>query len=140
MKGLVEGSDYEFRVIAVNEAGESKPSDSCTKFTAKNPYTQPSAPIKPVAKIVKKSSQVTWSPPSSDGKSKIISYKLEFKDTLSKAWKTISEDIKDTSYIMDNLEPGKEIEFRVSALNKAGYGPTSTPSNSIKYGKYKYKP
>lgn len=33
--GLTEGNDYEFRVIAVNKAGESEPSDPSDFVTAK---------------------------------------------------------------------------------------------------------
>lgn len=33
--GLVEGNDYQFRVIAVNAAGPSAPSDASKVFTAK---------------------------------------------------------------------------------------------------------
>ena len=35
---LTEGSEYEFRVIAENKAGQSKPSDVSDKFIAKPPY------------------------------------------------------------------------------------------------------
>lgn len=35
---LNEGSIYQYRVSAVNKKGESKPSEPCEPFTAKNPY------------------------------------------------------------------------------------------------------
>ena len=35
---LLEGTEYEFRVIAVNKKGESSPSTPSTSFLAKNPY------------------------------------------------------------------------------------------------------
>lgn len=35
---LIEGTVYEFRVVAVNAKGESKPSEPTEPFTAKNPY------------------------------------------------------------------------------------------------------
>lgn len=33
--GLIEGNEYLFRVLAVNKAGQSEPSDSSKTFTAK---------------------------------------------------------------------------------------------------------
>lgn len=36
--GLIEGNDYLFRVIAVNKAGQSEPSDTSKTFTAKPRY------------------------------------------------------------------------------------------------------
>jgi len=35
--GLIEGTEYFWRVVAVNARGESEPSDSCD-FIAKNPW------------------------------------------------------------------------------------------------------
>lgn len=35
---LLEGTEYIYRVIAVNKRGESKPSEASHKFIAKNPY------------------------------------------------------------------------------------------------------
>ena len=41
---LIEGTDYDFRVCAVNAAGNGKFSDTCGGFTAKNPFTVPGKP------------------------------------------------------------------------------------------------
>lgn len=38
IKGLQEGHDYEFRVKAINEEGESEPLTTDRSITAKNPY------------------------------------------------------------------------------------------------------
>ena len=33
--GLIEGNEYQFRIIAVNKAGQSEPGDSSKTFVAK---------------------------------------------------------------------------------------------------------
>ena len=38
VKGLQEGNEYEFRVSAVNKAGQGKPSLPSPSFVAKHPY------------------------------------------------------------------------------------------------------
>ena len=38
MSDLIEGRDYEFRVIAENEVGMSKPSDTAGPYKAQEPY------------------------------------------------------------------------------------------------------
>ena len=43
-KDLVEGSEYNYRVCAVNEAGVGPPSDDTGVFTAKDPYDKPGKP------------------------------------------------------------------------------------------------
>ena len=47
VKGLEEGTDYEFRVIAENMHGESEPLVTATPVTAKWPFNPPSVPGAP---------------------------------------------------------------------------------------------
>lgn len=38
---LIEGNEYQFRVIAINKAGQSKPSDASKNFLAKPRFLAP---------------------------------------------------------------------------------------------------
>ena len=132
---LVEGSDYEYRVLAENEAGISKPSETTGVFKAKDPYEKPGKPGQPEVKaITKNSATITWQPPSSDGGAKITNYILEMHEVSEVKWKTVNRDLADTTFTVKGLKEGTEYEFRVTAENKAGQGLPSAPSAVAKYG------
>lgn len=75
---------------------------------------------------------VTWQPPVNDGGSPVINYKLEQKVSTEVGWNPVTtDDITDTKYTVTKLKTGKEYEFRVSAVNKAGQGKWSPPSDEV---------
>jgi predicted phage tail protein len=130
---LVEGTEYEFRVLAENAAGISKPSETTGVFTAKDPFGKPGKPGTPEVKIAAGTAEVEWQAPESDGGAEITHYVLEMRESGDK-WKTKDECVKDKKFTISQLKEGVSYEFRVSAVNKAGQGPTSASSPSIKYG------
>ena len=134
---LIEGDDYEFQVVAENEAGCSKPSETSGTFTAKDPYNRPGKPSRPDVKLAGDTAELSWVRPADDGRSPITNYIIEMKPIGDMRWRgvNVSEKVKDTSYVVRNLQPDVAYEFRVSAENKAGAGPPSAPSQPIKYGK-----
>ena len=72
---------------------------------------------------------ITWSPPESDGGSPITGYIIEKKETTSTRWtKAVRDSVTETTLTMKDLIEGKEYEFHVAAINKAGTGPFSEPS------------
>ncbi|XP_038047566.1 titin-like, partial [Patiria miniata] len=127
---LVEGNKYQFRVSAENLAGVSKPSEPSDTIVAKLPYDVPGAPERPtVSDIDSTQMTVTWSPPSVDGGSPVTGYILERKEKTSSRWtKVTKEPVTETTLTVKDLIEGKEYEFRVAAINKAGTGPFSEPS------------
>jgi len=72
------GTEYEYRVLAENEAGISKPSDTTGVFVAKEPYGKPGKPGTPtVNEITKGAAIVEWAAPDHDGGAEITHYVVE---------------------------------------------------------------
>ena len=133
-KDLIEGTEYEFRVLAENEAGLSKPSESSGIFVAKDPFDKPGKPEAPqVQDITKDEATITWEAPENDGGSPITNYIVEVKENGDK-WRVKNDNVQEMVCTLTGLREGVAYEFRVSAVNKAGTGPASSPSSSSKYG------
>ncbi len=137
VKDLVEDEEYEFRVVAENEAGESKPSETTGSFTAKDPFDPPGRPGKPNVNLHGNAVTLTWDAPFEDGRSPITNYIIEMKSMSDIRWKVASQGQKVTAltYIVSDLKADTDYEFRISAENRAGVGVPSAPSNVIRYGK-----
>ncbi len=69
-----------------------------------------------------------WVPPMKDGGAPIESYIVELKDPISREW-TKCADVPGTSASVKHLKEGQEYQFRVKAVNKAGPGVPSEPSD-----------
>ncbi len=91
----------------------------------------PGAPGKPdVTKVDSTYISIKWTPPKTDGGSPITGYIIEKKETTATRWgKAIKETVTELEKTIKNLLEGKEYEFRVAAVNKAGQGPFSAPSD-----------
>ena len=126
---LVEGLEYEFRVIAENKAGPSEPSAPCKPFTAKDPFDKPGAPLNlKVGEVTKNSIELNWMPPASDGGSPITNYKIERRNPKTMKWMPLDLGrINQCHFVVPDLKEGQEYEFRVIAVNAAG---DSDPSAS----------
>ncbi|XP_067613922.1 twitchin isoform X10 [Eurosta solidaginis] len=133
VQDLREGSRYEFRVTALNEAGPGKPSKPSEAMTAQVQRSKPDAPEAPKPdRIIKSGVTLSWRPPRFDGKSKIKSYHLEMRPKDSKNWIPVNEHpIHCTTYNITNLEEGKEYCFRVYSENDVGRSDPSKPSQTV---------
>lgn len=90
----------------------------------------PEAPDAPKIVAVKATSMdLTWTPPSSDGGSPITAYNVERKEAFSTRW-VAAEQVMGTSCTVTGLKEGTEYQFRVTAINKAGLGKPSGPSDA----------
>lgn len=131
---LVEGYEYEFRVMAENTAGVGPPSSTSRLFKCREPTSSPSAPsVVKVTDSTKSSVTLEWMKPVFDGGMEIIGYVIEMCKASLEEWHRVNTDacIK-TTYTIKDLEPGEEYKFRVSALNGAGKGEPCEIPNAVR--------
>lgn len=80
MQGLVEHAVYKFRIIAVNEIGESEASEPTEDVLCKDPHEVPSPPEDiEVQQVTKNSITLAWNKPSYDGGVSISGYSIQIR-------------------------------------------------------------
>ncbi len=97
---------------------------------AANPYDPPGAPGKPeMVDVGNDWCTIKFTPPTSDGGSPIQGYRIGWR-YKGGTWNTTPADKLLPGYkvTITGLREGSEVEFRVSAVNKAGEGPPSDAS------------
>ena len=95
IKGLKEGHEYDFRVMAENQNGVSEPLQTEEPVLAKNPFDPPGAPGAPeCANRGKDVIEIAWKPPKKDGGAPIQGYNVERKERGDKGkWVKINRDL-----------------------------------------------
>ena len=129
--GLEPGKRYEFRVKAVNDAGESEPLEGDRSIIAKNPFEEPGPPGMPEIKDYDKDFvELEWEPPIRDGGAPITGYIIEKRTRGSPDFVQAVEVRGNVCHgKVPRLKEGEKYEFRVRAVNKAG---PSAPSEATK--------
>jgi hypothetical protein len=85
--------------------------------------------------------KIKWTPPISNGGSKIIGYDVERRDRATGRWiKQNREPVKYPEYYDDHVTEGHQYEYRVSAINAAGAGKPSETSSVFTAKPMKEKP
>lgn len=129
--GLVDGIAYEYRVIAENMAGLSKPSKPSEPMYALDPVDPPGRPV--ALNITRHEVTVSWTKPEGDGGFSITGYTVERREMPSGRWlKANFNNILETTYTVSGLIEDATYEFRVIAKNSAGgVSAPSQPSEAI---------
>ncbi|KAM3873043.1 myomesin-3 [Diretmus argenteus] len=132
---LTGGHCYQFRVFAANVVGVGKPSEAsdaflCEKWT----MPHPGPPYDLEFREMRHGSLVLlWAAPMYEGQSPITGYLVEIsKDDQSDHWTALNDKTTaDTFYRASGLQAGQTYRLRVSAVNGAGVGWASLPSEPI---------
>ncbi|KAL1383363.1 hypothetical protein pipiens_013162 [Culex pipiens pipiens] len=141
---LMEGFRYEFRVKTVNDVGCSKPSEPTDPITAQHQRKRPNQPDPPaIEKIARSSVSLSWRTLRRDAKEKIKGYIVQYRLKDAENWSDAnSKDdlISDQYYRVENLEEGKEYQFRLIAVNDIGSSDPSRPSISVSLAEQPNRP
>lgn len=101
-----------------------------------DPPGQPGRPI--VRDVSNGTAHLSWTAPKSDGRAPISYYIIEMKQHHQYEWQEVNlgVDVTLTEFAVPNLAEEVEFVFRVTAVNEAGPGKPSEPSDKIKYSEY----
>ncbi|XP_024410590.2 myomesin-3 isoform X1 [Desmodus rotundus] len=134
VSNLREGHFYEFRARATNWAGVGELSAPSSLFECKEwTMPQPGPPYDVQALEVRATSlMLKWEPPLYTGAGPVTGYLISFQEEGSEQWKPVTPDpVSGTHLRISDLQPGKSYMFQVQALNSAGPGQPSMPTDPI---------
>ncbi|MFN8185364.1 MAG: fibronectin type III domain-containing protein [Candidatus Nanopelagicales bacterium] len=126
--GLSNGTQYRFRVTAINLAGPGTVSDDSALIT---PLAVPDAPTNVTGVAGDAQVQLSWTAPAFNGGNPISGYRIDVSS--GGAWTTAIANTGGTatSQVISSLTNGTGYRFRVAAINSFGTGPVSEPSATL---------
>ncbi|NXY81275.1 MYOM3 protein, partial [Alcedo cyanopectus] len=129
--GLQPGKEYVFCVKSVSEAGVSESSPETDPIVVRPALARPSAPHGFVLLSCGKAEMtIGWKPPKHKGGTKILGYFLDQHDRSELDWHEVNtRPIPQAVHTVSSLERGHLYEFRACAVNVAGVGELSEPSD-----------
>ena len=120
--GLIEGTQYMFRVFAINSIGQSEPAELKEPVTAEVPFDPPGPPVKLRAEeVTKASAMIRFEPPEQDGGPPVTGYYVE-KEEDGKWTRVNRKAITVRELLLDDLGENSKYTVRVMAENDAGVG------------------
>ncbi len=123
ISGLTNGLTYHFRVAARNGAGWGELSDIVTVVPRVMP---PSAPRVSATVVGSGQVQLNWSAPSAPGGAPILYYGFQRSSDGGRTWRGgYAGPPTARSVVISGLADGQSQQFRVAAINSAGWGAIS---------------
>ncbi|KAM9320124.1 myomesin-3 [Gastrophryne carolinensis] len=131
---LQTGKEYEFCVRALNEAGLSDRSPVSDPLKINEAIYCPSAPYDfDLLSCGKDEMTICWKAPKFTAGKAILGYFLDQHDPMEVSWRDVSDKPIPTRVCkVTNLTEGHVYEFRARAMNSAGVGKMSEPSDFFK--------
>ncbi|MGH0160597.1 UNVERIFIED_CONTAM: hypothetical protein FKN15_039815 [Acipenser sinensis] len=132
--GLVARKKYVFRIKSVSAAGISDYSEESAPLVVKTAISAPSTPSSIALLSCGKSEMVIgWRAPKWNGGDVIQGYFLDQVDVSESVWHEVNvKPIATQVFKVPGLEAGRSYMFRVFAVNAAGVGEPSLPSEEVK--------
>jgi subtilisin family serine protease len=122
VRGLANGTRYQFRVASRNAIGDSP----WSLAVAATPRWKPSAPgglraaVAPAAGVGSGQVKLTWNAPASTGGAAITDYVIQ-RSTNGTTWRAVRDGVSTArSLLVRGLTNGTQYRFRVSARNAVG--------------------
>ncbi|WP_413600308.1 fibronectin type III domain-containing protein [Curtobacterium sp. Curtsp57] len=128
--GLTNGTEYSFRVAAVNAAGTGPWSELATA----TPLTVASAPNDLAVNPADGAAVLSWTAPTDDGGAAVTGYRVEYR-AAGADWTGV--DASTSPVTISSLDNGSRYEFRVRAVTPVGPG---TPSASVSTTPFVFDP
>ncbi|KAM4728858.1 myomesin 1a (skelemin) isoform 2-T2 [Anableps anableps] len=134
--GLTTGSNYVFRVKAVNAAGYSQSSSSSDAVVVQAAISVPARPTSvTLLEAVKDYMVLGWTAPTNNGGADIRGYFVDYrtvKGNIYGKWHEMNEKaLTTTSYKAENLKENVFYQFQVRAMNMAGVSKPSVPTAGL---------
>ena len=125
--GLKPGSEYRYRVAAINEMGRGEWS---REAEARTDAVVPEAPLNLKATIAAFDRiDLAWEPPGYDGGAPVTKYVIDARAGDGRDWELLAE-VDGLAYAHTGATPGVLWSYRVSAVNEAGMGPASEAASA----------
>ncbi|XP_014852377.1 PREDICTED: myomesin-1-like isoform X1 [Poecilia mexicana] len=134
--GLTTGSNYVFRVKAVNAAGYSQNSSNSDAVLVQAAISVPASPTNvTLLEAVKDYMVLGWTAPTDNGGADIRGYFVDYrtvKGNIYGKWHELNlKALTTTSYKAENLKENVFYQFQVRAMNMAGVSKPSLPTGSL---------